>query len=85
MIQEMPSIKSPVLAERIATRNLMSNMKRLMDDGGLRPQDVSESTGINLSLIYSLYRGDYESSVNGDAMASIAQTLHTTVTDLTGF
>jgi hypothetical protein len=84
MIQEMALTKSPAITERAATKGLMERLPRLMDDCGVSKRTLIEMTGINQPTIYALYAGTYESSLSGDAMASIAQVLHVTLSELTG-
>lgn len=81
---DMALTKSAQLANRIATRGVMDHLPSLMEEAGVSKSELIEITGINQPTIYALYRGDYKSSLSGDAMAAIAHALNVSLSTLTG-
>jgi len=80
----MPKVKCRAIAEREATKELMSRLPGLMANADISKSELIELTGINQQAVYALYANTYESSLSGDAMLAIADVLGVSLFELVG-
>ncbi len=68
----MATAKAATIANLEFTKGVSKRFRELVDESGIRHQDVAKALGIAERSTQALYNGTYPYSISGDTAAAIA-------------